>query len=232
LACVAAIAAGAAGSAGAGGSSLGFERAEYLPGDAARATGRLFPVEGSGWLDDGPFFVWAMEHARYSAALAGAPWPSVPAEAIRLGQLQRSGGTQAPATSFHVDFRVPDVPPGYYTLIVCNDPCTTTIGDFVGGTLTVNTAGAPPLPPLLGVDATAIPSEAAGAAPSPPPSAAPAARPAPISVDRSAAVTDDATPAWFWLGLGLLVVTGVGLALWRTRTRARSRPPAPATNPS
>jgi hypothetical protein len=229
LVCVVAIVAGGTGSAGAGGSSLGFERAEYLPGDGARATGRFFPVEGSGWLDDGPFFVWAMEHARYNAALAGAPWPSVPAEAIRLGQLQPSGGAPTPATSFHVDFRVPDVPPGYYTLIVCNDPCTTTLGDFVGGTLTVNTAGAPPLPPLLGVDATAIPSEAAGSAPTPPPSAAPGVPPAPISVDRSAEVEDDATPAWFWLGLGGLVVAGGALALRRTRARSH---PAPAPNPS
>ncbi len=53
-----------------------------------------------------------------------------------------------------LEFRLPPVPPGLYSVLHCNYPCTTTLGDIIGGVFWVgapqpgapSTSGQTPLP--------------------------------------------------------------------------------------
>jgi hypothetical protein len=85
-------------------------------------------------------------------------------------------------------FTLPDVAPGTYALLHCNDPCTTRLGDLLGGTLVVlepdgsRPAGAPP-PPDHAAEAAAFP------APRPATTVAPVPSPPPPPPTRATAPT-------------------------------------------
>lgn len=86
-----------------------------------------------GWIDDGPFFTYLQGEAygRVTASGNGGATTDVP-----LGPLQIDGtGSNLTASiSFNLAH---DVPPGEYWVMVCNDPCTTGIGDLIGGVIYV-----------------------------------------------------------------------------------------------
>ncbi|MCP4303328.1 MAG: hypothetical protein GY788_00300 [bacterium] len=116
--------------ANAGGSWLdpSWERVEA--GDRILLSG--FVSHGQlGWINDGPFYAY----------LSGATYGIITdtghggtATDVPLGQLGVEESERRLAVS--IDFALADeVPPGEYWVLVCNDPCTTGLGDLIGGVL-------------------------------------------------------------------------------------------------
>ena len=108
----------------AGGSWLRFDREAYAPGEIAQAEAR--PGHGQlGWVDDGPFYAYLTDSL------------AVPAEeGIPLGELLLDEET-VNSVRVTIEFVVPDVPPGEYAVVYCNNPCTEGLGDLIGGVLNV-----------------------------------------------------------------------------------------------
>ena len=108
----------------AGGSWLEFERA-HSAGECPRKRNRL---QGSARLvEDGPFFAYLTAKEEWSVPGTGP---------VRLGELRidRSG---VDTVRVRLEFAVPEVHPGRYTVVYCNDPCTKGLGDLMGGWFTV-----------------------------------------------------------------------------------------------
>ena len=131
-----ALTAGLNSTASAGGAVFDFERDHYQPGD--RVSGRETFGRGSGEpirADAGPFVAYLMKSSRYIHA------PHVPDDAIPVGPMTIShidSGTWLA----HVEFTLPDVPPGSYSVGYCNDPCTnSSLGELMGGWFRVLPSG-------------------------------------------------------------------------------------------
>lgn len=205
-----------AGPAGAGGSSLRFERTEYLPGDVAHASGTLSRADapGSGWIDGGPYYAYVIESNRYiQLSEAAQQWPFVPAEATRVGEVRVLPGPDQPTRVFALDVVVPQLARGRYALLICNEPCTTSLGDYTGGELAVNAPGAPPLVPALAADARATtppPGSVAQSAPTESGAASAAPASARTGLPRTA---DDRGPTW-WLWATIATVLTVSGGAW------------------
>jgi hypothetical protein len=111
-----------------GGAVFEFDRRYYAPGD--RVSGRVTFGRGTGGsirAEAGPFVAYVVPNLKWINA------PRIPAGAIPVGpmHLERSEYGDWAA---RVDFTLPDVPPGGYTLSYCNDPCTdSSLGELVGG---------------------------------------------------------------------------------------------------
>ena len=147
-----------AGAALAGGSTFKFEQPQYYVGQAAFG---VAPVSYShnpelGTPEGGPYYLYL---APMTAVSPGRPWPSVPDGAVRVASVEfRRGPVEVPRWGTvreiapglievgaeeppdivgpdHVaaKFEVPRLDPGTYATIVCNDPCTSSIGDIVDG---------------------------------------------------------------------------------------------------
>jgi hypothetical protein len=123
-----ALATALAPSADAGGATFNFERENYQPGD--RVSGRVTFGRGVGppiRAEDGPFMAYALKGGRYIDA------PKIPADAIPLGPMTLTridSGTWLA----RLEFTLPDVPPGSYTITYCNDPCTNSaLGELTYG---------------------------------------------------------------------------------------------------
>ncbi len=123
----------------AGGSWLepSWERVE--PGDHVELSGEVF--HGAlGWLDDGPFFAYlsGSEHGLTIDEGKRGPTTDVPLGPLLIDQRNNR-------LNVSVDFELDsDIQPGEYWVLVCNDPCTTGLGDLVGGILYVG-VDPPPL---------------------------------------------------------------------------------------
>jgi hypothetical protein len=101
-----------------GGASLVLNRTHYLAGDEGVATASVFlPAERRGILERGPFYLFLTPR---TALREGRP---IPEDAIRLGTF-----TVEPGKDGWVELRAPFVTPrfdaGFYSVEVCNDPCT------------------------------------------------------------------------------------------------------------
>jgi hypothetical protein len=64
--------------------------------------------------------------------------PQIPDDAVRVGEVHISKEPFPSNTTYLVDvasaeFVVPDLPPGPYYLVHCNDPCTAALGDLLWG---------------------------------------------------------------------------------------------------
>lgn len=114
----------------AGGSWLSPVRDRYEPGEVATLVG--YTSGGQlGWVQDGPFFaylvvgditLWA-EHR-------------LPTDHVALGPLSIQSRGRALRVS--ISFPVPHhLAAGLYTVTYCNDPCTTGLGDLIGGSVAV-----------------------------------------------------------------------------------------------
>jgi hypothetical protein len=135
-----AVTMGSAPPAGAGGSNWTFDQASYLPGEVATARGDFGPgCCDRGWLDDGPYLAWITPYPADGELPDG--------EALLVGDVRLA---QEPIrwndqTSFvnvaTVVFVVPDVPPGPYTLLHCNDPCRAPLGDLLQGLFWIGRQG-------------------------------------------------------------------------------------------
>ena len=94
-----------------GGAFISFARTHYVPGDVAEGEGYIYvPVKHQDLIDRGPFFSYLV-----NAGPAG--------EDLLLGtvEFERFAKTEF---ELRLSFTVPDVPGDYYTVRVCNDPCT------------------------------------------------------------------------------------------------------------
>lgn len=134
--------------ASAGGSTLTFEQDSYRVGEVAYGVAPVGYAHNAdlGAPEDGPFFLHLVSS---SAVSESRPRPYVPDGAVRVGKVEfRKGPVQVPGTDHltgpdHVvtEFTVPDLAPGTYATIVCNEPCRTSIGDVVFGLFVIE-AGA------------------------------------------------------------------------------------------
>ena len=86
-----------------------------------------------GWIEDGPFQVY-LSGENYGATVYEAFGGAV--TDVSLGELIISpSGDHADVS---IEFALPgDVPRGEYRVVVCNEPCTTGLGDLIGGILYV-----------------------------------------------------------------------------------------------
>jgi hypothetical protein len=120
--------------AAAGGSWLETEKQYYAPGDEASARGTFGQGQLEGRVEDGPYYAYLVPGYRWFEKPG-----TIPDYAIPLGPI-----AIRPATGNYccwvatLQFIVPDVPPGRYSIDYCNDPCTVNgMGDLIGGSFFV-----------------------------------------------------------------------------------------------
>jgi hypothetical protein len=102
-----------------GGAYVEFDRTHYLPGSTATGTAYVsIPEPKQHVLEDGPFYVFVLPPRAWIEE--GRP---IPDEALLVGTvaIERTRGTEF---ELRMSFTVPDLPGSYYSVAVCNDPCT------------------------------------------------------------------------------------------------------------
>ncbi len=102
-----------------GGAYIEFDRTHYLPGETAVGEAYVYvPRKKQGSLEHGPFFAYLLTNG--AVIREGTP---IPDDAMRLGTF-----TVEPFKGkwfeMQVSFTVPDLPGDFYSVAVCNDPCT------------------------------------------------------------------------------------------------------------
>lgn len=121
--------------ASAGGSWFEPARDRYEPGEAATVVG--YTGGGQlGWIEDGPFYAYLTPDPSGGARGGGLLDTSdIPLGLLLLQETGRGGYLSLRAA---ITFTVPpDLAPGEYGFAICNDPCTTGLGDFIGGSVWV-----------------------------------------------------------------------------------------------
>ena len=94
-----------------GGALISFTQTHYLPGDVAEGEGYVYvPKQHRGLLDRGPFYAYL--------ANGGAGDQDLPLGTVEIEPYRRT------EFELHLSFTVPDVRGDYYTVRICNDPCT------------------------------------------------------------------------------------------------------------
>jgi hypothetical protein len=123
----------------------------YEPGQTAVMVGYTSAVAigpGLGGVEDGPYYGHLRVDPEAAAADESDTWPYVYPSDVPLGPttVTETGRHDMFAVRLSITFTVPgDLAPGSYEVFICNDPCTHTLGIFIGGTLNV---GVDPLEPL------------------------------------------------------------------------------------
>lgn len=116
-----------------GGAYIGLDRTHYLPGETAVAEAYVYiPERKQDVLERGPFYAFLVPNGIRLAE--GKP---IPDGVIRVGTFAVQEGRR---DSFELEARltVPDLPGDYYTVALCNDPCTLTgFGEPLSGTISV-----------------------------------------------------------------------------------------------
>ncbi len=109
-------------------SDVRIEAGEHIELTATVARGAL------GWVEDGPFFVYLQGDEFGSVVTEGYGGTATD---VLLGELDV--GDRAQRLDVSAGITIPDeTPPGEYWISVCNDPCTTGLGDLVGATIYVD----------------------------------------------------------------------------------------------
>jgi hypothetical protein len=123
--CVLVLTAFPAGQASAGGSPIEWDRSVYATGETAHGTVDFFPgCCDRGTPADGPYVAYLLPSSN------GDEIPPMPEEAVNVGPVDlRLTGEDSGIAEF--TFTVPDVSPGRYGVIPCNDPCTKILGDVI-----------------------------------------------------------------------------------------------------
>jgi hypothetical protein len=105
-------------------------RTSYVPGEAATASGTVWVPENKqeGLLAKGPFYAWLVPQG--SSLREGR---AAPAGAMNVGALDVT--TTKKSVVLAIRFDMPQLRSGWYTLAVCNDPCTQIgLGQSIEGT--------------------------------------------------------------------------------------------------
>jgi hypothetical protein len=103
-----------------GGAYIEFDRTHYLPGETAIGEAYVYLEEPhQGLLDRGPFSAYLLTGG--AALQLGQP---IPSGAIRLGTFDVEPYRPADWFELTVSFTVPDLTGDFYSIVVCNDPCT------------------------------------------------------------------------------------------------------------
>ena len=129
--CVAAVgivlAGGAASPAAAGGVMFSLDKRVYVPGEVVRAHANVWlkSTIGGGRLEDGPYFAYLGTSRELPSP------PPIPPPAIALGEIAISPDDDGRYGTARLRFTLPDLEPGRYWIVNCNDPCTTTLGDLM-----------------------------------------------------------------------------------------------------
>ncbi|MGZ5296578.1 MAG: hypothetical protein ACXWYT_06615 [Actinomycetota bacterium] len=102
-----------------GGAYIEFNRTHYLPGGTATGDAYVYlQKQHQGLLDRGPFYAYLLTDG--ATVRRGHP---IPAGAIRLGTFTVDE-SRPKWFELKVSFTVPDLIGDFYTVAVCNDPCT------------------------------------------------------------------------------------------------------------
>ncbi len=115
--------------AAAGGSWLDPYHESYEAGDTVTMRGGV-SVGQLGWVEDGPFFAYLRLD---ESVRCGDLWTCVHPDDIPLGQLTVEEQAEG-WLNVSITFTLPeDIADGEYWVHYCNDPCTTGLGDLIGG---------------------------------------------------------------------------------------------------
>jgi hypothetical protein len=102
-----------------GGAYLEFDQTHYLPGDAGVATTYVsVPRKKVHLFDRGPFYLFAVPNGM--SLVEGQP---IPSGSIRLGTFTVEEEKNA-SYELRAEFTAPQIESGYYSMGLCNDPCT------------------------------------------------------------------------------------------------------------
>lgn len=132
-----------------GGDWMDPDRDRYEPGQQVTLVGyteasAVHVTNGADadWRTPGPYYAYlrvdpaAVERDMRTANI---PWPFVHPTDLRVGEVLVEEKTESyPALRVGVTFRLPEeLAPAVYTVVVCNDPCTTTVGWLVDSAVNV-----------------------------------------------------------------------------------------------
>jgi len=102
-----------------GGAYLQFDQTHYQPGDPVTGGGWIYvPEEKQFLIDRGPFYALLVPGG--PAIQEGRPLPE---GVVRLGEVEFEPYRKT-EFELHISFTMPDVEGAYYTVAICNDPCT------------------------------------------------------------------------------------------------------------
>ena len=122
----------------AGGSWIDPYHESYEAGDTVTMRGTISTGQ-LGWIEDGPFYAYLRVDPDAVESDPDHPdqWPNVHATDVPLGELHMSSAGRS-GLDISITFALPeDLPDGEYWVVYCNDPCTTGIGDLIGGVVYV-----------------------------------------------------------------------------------------------
>jgi hypothetical protein len=118
------------GRASAGGSWLDFDRPFYAVGEVASGRETFGSGALHGRVSDGPYYAYLVASPRWFKTPGRIPGYAIPIGPMTITGSNRHGWVA------RVDFIVPHVATGRYTIQYCNDPCTVDgLGDLAGGSL-------------------------------------------------------------------------------------------------
>jgi hypothetical protein len=104
----------------------------YVDAVAVRRTSSDGPVTDADWRTPGPYYAYLrVDRIAVGRDLErGVGWPFVHPTDVQVGRLLVEDGRQPyAALRVGVTFRLPEqLQPDVYSVVVCNDPCTTTLG--------------------------------------------------------------------------------------------------------
>jgi hypothetical protein len=202
-----------AGPAWAGGAWLDPSWVRVEAGDRVELSANVSPG-AYGWLDDGPFFTY-LQGETYGLEIGsgnGGVATDVPLGPLET--MRRGGGGITAAVAFTLPV---DMPPGEYWVTVCNDPCTTGLGDLTGGVIFVGMD-----PPPDEEEAEAIPVAGAAAVSIDPPNAAgdAASKSTPLRLALAPAPARPSDLSPIWVGISAAFAGAVLLTALLSRQRS------------
>lgn len=106
----------------------------FSPGDlVSGSTSVWIKGRGLGRPEDGPFFAYLIPPRQES------PFPpGIPDDAVAIGEVALDDYDQGATRSVaRISFTVPDVEPGRYYVMHCNDPCESSLGDIMTTPITI-----------------------------------------------------------------------------------------------
>ena len=102
-----------------GGAYISFDKTHYLPGETARGETYVYvPERKQGLLERGPFYAFVL-----AAGTSIREGRAIPESATRVGTFSIERGKRE-EFELRVSFTVPDLSGDFYSVRMCNDPCT------------------------------------------------------------------------------------------------------------